>query len=142
MTPGLPGSGLSLVFYIASALWMPLDELWKVIRGKGDPSRWKGILPVTGLALGVTAALGGALALMWNALGQIEPGHRLTPVTKIATVVLLVPGLLISMASLFGFPVLRRVLRRNCATSGSGSRSSPLTSGGRLAFLLLMTTDL
>ena len=58
MTVGLPGTGIGGVFYLLSALIMPIIEIVMTIRGKSSLARWMFVLRQ--LAMGVTI-LGG----MW-----------------------------------------------------------------------------
>jgi hypothetical protein len=39
MIAGLPGTGISGVFYILLALWMPVRELWRAANGRRDPEK-------------------------------------------------------------------------------------------------------
>jgi hypothetical protein len=56
LNAGLPGTGLGGLFYILSALWMPVDAVYGRMRGhKAVP--WPVILRQAGIALGVIAAL-------------------------------------------------------------------------------------
>lgn len=55
MNAGLPGTGLGGLFYIASALVMPMH---RVLAGHGHDGRsWRRVLRQSGLATGVLAAL-------------------------------------------------------------------------------------
>src|SRR5215207_7225971 len=57
MTAGLPGSGIGGLFYLLSALFMPLRELWRALRSRSRPERPVLALQQAGLALGIIAAL-------------------------------------------------------------------------------------
>jgi|SRR5882672_11744369 len=58
MSPGLPGTGIGGLFYILSALWMPVCELWR--RRQGDaPSRWPLVARQFGIAVGIVASMTG-----------------------------------------------------------------------------------
>ncbi len=39
MTVGIPRAGIGGLFYLASALWMPVQESWNAVRGKSTPKR-------------------------------------------------------------------------------------------------------
>ncbi len=58
MNPGLPGIGIGGLFYILSALWMPLCEVSR--RRRGDPTgRWSLVARQFAIAVGVVAAMTG-----------------------------------------------------------------------------------
>lgn len=58
MNPGLPGTGIGGLFYIVSALWMPVCELWRWSRGR-PTGRWPLVAKQFAIAVGVLAAVGG-----------------------------------------------------------------------------------
>lgn len=53
MIAGIPGTGIGGIFYLLSALCMPLREMTKVVRGKSNLRRWKFIIMQLGLASGI-----------------------------------------------------------------------------------------
>src|SRR5438034_10032078 len=58
MNPGWPGTGIGGLFYILSALWMPICEVWR--RWHGDaPRRWPLVARQFAIAVGVVAAMTG-----------------------------------------------------------------------------------
>lgn len=58
MNPGLPGTGIGGLFYIMTALWMPICEIWR--RSRGDVTgRWSLVAKQFAIALGVLAAMSG-----------------------------------------------------------------------------------
>lgn len=57
MTAGLPGAGIGGIFYLASALLMPVRELWGFARDPRAPRRWGLALRQAALATGILAAL-------------------------------------------------------------------------------------
>jgi hypothetical protein len=57
MTAGLPGTGIGGLFYLLLVLFMPLREAFRVVRGRGDSRRWRAILGLLALAVGILAAL-------------------------------------------------------------------------------------
>ncbi len=58
MNPGMPGTGIGGLFYVLSALWMPICEIWR--RSRGDAtSRWPLVAKQFAIALGVVAAMSG-----------------------------------------------------------------------------------
>jgi hypothetical protein len=67
MTVGLPGVGIGGIFYLVSALLMPVRSLVAVLRGRADEARWPLALRQAALAAGI---LGAVWATGW-ALGWI-----------------------------------------------------------------------
>jgi hypothetical protein len=67
MTAGLPGAGIGGIFYLASALFMPVRELIAKIADPRAPRRWSLAFRQAGIAGGIMLALG---ATGW-ALAQI-----------------------------------------------------------------------
>lgn len=112
MNPGFPGAGLSLMFYLGSALWMPFDELIRLAKQGSTPQRLQRMVQVVFLALGVLVALTGGLLLLWLVIRDIEIDGLYSRIGTAIAVVLIAPGLLVTLASLIGFPVLRRITDR------------------------------
>ena len=59
MNPGLPGAGIGGLFYVLSALCMPICELWRLRRGQTS-GRWPLVAKQFGIAVGIIAAMSGA----------------------------------------------------------------------------------
>ena len=59
MNPGLPGAGIGGLYYILSALWMPICELWRRREGHA-PGRWPLVAQQFGIAVGIIVAMSGA----------------------------------------------------------------------------------
>ncbi len=58
MNPGLPGAGIGGLFYILSALWMPICEMRR--RWRGEAARpWPLVARQFAIAVGVVAAMTG-----------------------------------------------------------------------------------
>lgn len=57
MTAGLPGSGIGGLFYVLSALFIPVRELWRALRTRSMPERPVLALQQTGLAVGIIIVL-------------------------------------------------------------------------------------
>lgn len=57
MTVGLPGAGIGGLFYLASALLMPVRSLVATAAGRHDEARWGLALRQSGLAMGIVGAL-------------------------------------------------------------------------------------
>lgn len=56
MTPGIPGTGIGGLFYILSALAMPLAELVNR-QSRGTPRRWRQVARQFAIASGILVAL-------------------------------------------------------------------------------------
>jgi hypothetical protein len=57
MAAGLPGFGLSGVFFVLSALLMVPIEVVRTVRGRSSLARWRGVLRNAGIALAIIAGL-------------------------------------------------------------------------------------
>jgi hypothetical protein len=67
MTAGLPGVGIGGIFYLASALLMPMRSLVAMVSGRGHEARWPVALRQAAIALGILGALWATgLALAWS----------------------------------------------------------------------------
>ncbi|GLC23958.1 tetratricopeptide repeat protein [Roseisolibacter agri] len=67
MAAGLPGVGIGGLFYLASALLMPVRELTR--RARGRPTAWRVVWSQVGLALGILVALWASGEAIGAALG-------------------------------------------------------------------------
>jgi hypothetical protein len=67
MTVGLPGVGIGGIFYLASALLMPVRSLVAVLTGRAEEARWPVALRQAALAISILCAL---TATGW-ALGSV-----------------------------------------------------------------------
>ena len=78
MTAGLPGVGIGGIFYLASALLMPVRSLVAVLRGRPDEARWSVALRQAALAAGILGALWlTGLALGWVIVHLVPEGARI-----------------------------------------------------------------
>ena len=57
MNVGLPGTGMGGLFYLLTALLMPVVELVRALRGRSSVARWQIVLRQVTLALGVLGSL-------------------------------------------------------------------------------------
>ncbi len=64
MIAGLPGTGISGLFYIISAFWMPIAEIVRFLRGRERQSEWKLVFSQVALAGGILVTLGATGALL------------------------------------------------------------------------------
>lgn len=71
MNAGLPGIGLSGVFFIVSALLMPVAEVGRTLRGRRTGRSWRSILAHWFVAVGMIAAMWGAGRLLTFALDAV-----------------------------------------------------------------------
>ena len=64
MIAGLPGTGISGLFYILSAFWMPIAEIVRFLRGRKRQSNWKLVFSQVVLASGILVTLSATGALL------------------------------------------------------------------------------
>jgi hypothetical protein len=57
MNPGMPGTGIGGLFYIAGALWAPVDAMFLCATGRRTEVRWRLVARQSSIALGILAAL-------------------------------------------------------------------------------------
>ena len=69
MIVGLPGTGIGGLFYLLSALWMPVREAWRAATGRRGVARWRAIAKLSGLS----ASIFGSLWLTAVALDMLFP---------------------------------------------------------------------
>ena len=72
MTAGLPGTGIGGVFYLLSALLMPLVELVKTLRGQSSGRRWLLVIRQLALASGIVAGMW-MLGILLGLLLEVSP---------------------------------------------------------------------
>ena len=60
VTAGVPGAGISGLFFVFCALWMPIVEIWKWSRGQGDLEDLRCALRLAGIAAVILIWLLGA----------------------------------------------------------------------------------
>jgi len=73
MTAGLPGTGIGGLFYVASALAMPLREAYRRVTRRGPRTRWRIVAGHAGMGVGIVAAMWGAGWLLGLALHAARP---------------------------------------------------------------------
>ena len=64
MAAGIPGAGIGGLFYLASALLMPVRALVLTARGRGSEARWALAFRQSSMAVGVLLALWGTGAAL------------------------------------------------------------------------------
>lgn len=67
MVVGLPGTGIGGLFYLFMTLWMPVHELWRLLRGRSSVERWRFI------ALN-WMIVGGILSCLWLTMLGMKAG--------------------------------------------------------------------
>lgn len=83
MTAGLPGVGIGGIFYLISALLMPVHELFRLVRGESSVERWRLVARQWVLAAGILAGLWGT---GWG-LGQLLPREIAGPGSPASSIV-------------------------------------------------------
>ncbi len=132
MTVGLPGSGVGGVFYLLSALWMPVHQLIRRVRGDRAAAPMRLILPQTSIAAAMIAMLfATGRALGWllqhtttavSAAGAAGPAEAPTQVLPLAMLLLTVGAL---FALLIGVETAGTILRhRNPVPAPLGAEMS------------------
>jgi hypothetical protein len=72
MAAGLPGFGLSGVFFVVSALLMVPIEVVSTLRGRSSLARWRSVLRNAGLALSIVAGVELTYAALHFVLTQLS----------------------------------------------------------------------
>jgi hypothetical protein len=80
MFAGLPGIGVGTLFYVLTALWMPVCELGRLMRGDFDGARWRLVFVQLSFAVGIVASIALAdrvlaLALYEGSIRSITPAR-------------------------------------------------------------------
>jgi hypothetical protein len=73
MFAGLPGIGVGTLFYVLAALWMPLRECPRLLRGRSSVARWRLIGVQFCFALSIIASVAAADRALWWILGSESP---------------------------------------------------------------------
>lgn len=74
MFAGLPGIGVGTLFYILTALWMPVHELGRLAAGRSSAARWRLIAVQVIYACGVIVSIMVADRVMLWIMGGMAPG--------------------------------------------------------------------
>src|SRR5688500_9824800 len=102
MAAGLPGAGIGGIFYLLSALAMPICELYHTVRGD-RATRWKLAWQQSSLALGILAGLwitGWALGHLLRAAARVVPALGATPAQLAGSNAFRVSALAVSLTTL------------------------------------------
>jgi hypothetical protein len=73
MFAGLPGMGLGTLFYVLIALFMPVYELVRLIRGNSSAERWRVVVVQFSFAVGIIMSIAIADRVLLAALGAASP---------------------------------------------------------------------
>ncbi|HEV8380544.1 MAG TPA: tetratricopeptide repeat protein [Gemmatimonadales bacterium] len=127
MNAGLPGTGIGGIFYLASALAMPLREAYRRVRGRAG-GRWR----IVGAQLAIAGGILGAMWLTGLLLGHAlaaarpitTPGGALPPGNLLRTASLAL-GLGTLAAVLAGVELLRLWVHRGKRPASRASHESP-----------------
>jgi hypothetical protein len=57
MGPGVPGMGIASIFYLTAALFAPLREVVKSVRGESSAQRWKAVGLQFAIAVGTVSSI-------------------------------------------------------------------------------------
>jgi hypothetical protein len=74
MFAGLPGIGVGTLFYVLTALWMPVCEFRRVLVGRSSLRRWRLIVVQFCFAVGIVASVALADRMMLWLLAGGAPG--------------------------------------------------------------------
>lgn len=86
MNAGIPGVGISGLFYVISALWMPVRELAAGVRGGSTPSSRAMVLRQCALAAGILLAMGGTAYLIGLGMARAFPQAPISTPTTAALI--------------------------------------------------------
>lgn len=116
MTAGVPGTGITAIFYLLLVLLMPFRELYLMARGRGKPGRWRVIAVQSALAWTIIAALwlqGWLLAKVLNVPPAVSsPGVVQTLTHNVLTVSALATALFTFLGVVVAVQVLRLLFGR------------------------------
>ena len=113
MTVGLPGTGIGGLFYLVTALLMPVRELGLTLRGRSNGKRWRSVVLQVALAGGI---IGGLWATAWGltrlcpaAMHTTMQTARLHVVSTLGLTPALITGIIL-VGLLLGVELLRLCL--------------------------------
>ncbi len=85
---GLPGTGLGGLFYILLAIWMPVAELHRTLRGRSSLARWRQVGTQFALACGIVASTVAVAAVYVHLADAPSPLGLRGPALVVAPVLL------------------------------------------------------
>lgn len=127
MTAGMPGMGLGGLFFIISALLMPVFELTRTIQGKSSIARWRCVGVQFGMAMGIILATTSALWIfeivarrtLAHAVG-VSPAKTVHTAANFLPVAPVVGTLFLLVFLLFIVEALQWLVRRPRMVGGPG----------------------
>lgn len=133
MAPGLPGVGIGGIFYLISAIALPLRSLWRRARGVPDTLKKRELVLHLLIAAGIIAGIGAAGWLLALALpGGIAtaaggPGAGAWPTRSVLRGATIAAGFITLALVLAGVEISRlAVHRRSARASFPASGSAPI----------------
>lgn len=131
MTAGLPGVGIGGIFYLASAIMMPVRSCYAVLTGRAHEARWRVALRQAAIAGGILVALWiTGLALGWiiatafpHAMIASSSGVAATHVRNVVRTSALLLSLGTLAAVLLFVQILRVALPVRPTEQGAGGQS-------------------
>ena len=138
MFAGLPGIGVGTLFYVLSALWMPLRELGALVRGESSLERWRLIAVQFCFAISIIASVAAADRMLALSLGRksvesVNPAGLLNQeIAGLAPESVLAAPIMASLLLLAGVLVIVEGMRIALALSHcrQPDRAHPRTAGG------------
>lgn len=121
MTAGLPGTGIGGLFYLISALLMPVREAWRTVTGRGRARDLRVAVRQSAMALAI-------LGVAWLTSFSLAAAHVGTP-QKEANVLWITMGTL--AAVLVGVELLSATIRFTSWVGNQLSGQAPASGGDR-----------
>ena len=122
MAGGLPGVGISGVFFVAVGLAMPFVELTRVLSGRSAGDRWPWIIRHFLVALSIVAIVFGTFVLlgqMFETTEVLESGALTTETVRTSPVrSVSLPALAVIMGLILALPLMQRFLVRFQTSQG------------------------
>jgi len=117
MIVGLPGTGIGGLFYLISAFLMPLVEVIKAIQGRSSVKRWKEVISLFAMAVGIFLTLWAEFECLAYIFPEriantliIESSH-ITVAINLLRHALLTPLIFITIPTLLGIVLIIELLR-------------------------------
>ena len=132
MTVGLPGVGIGGIFYLVSALTMPVRELVRTFRRESSAARWRFVMTQWTLAVGILIAMwltGKSIGMLVTAVGSRVPSSGFTRhvasrnVLQVSALALSLGTLTLVWVGVHGLRVLVRWRGRSSARTRAAATS-------------------
>jgi hypothetical protein len=134
MFAGLPGIGVGTLFYVLSALWMPLREFGPLVKGESSIERWRLIAVQFSFAISIIASVAVAdrllaMSLRSESVDSMNPGRWLNQeITGRAPESILAAPIMASLLLLAGVLVIVEGMRIAQALSHRRRTGNPKDS--------------